>query len=342
VLFFKSGKMKKIKLKFSICIPTYNGSKWIKDTLESILSQSFKNFEIIISDDCSKDDTVEVIKNIRDKRIKIHQNKINLGYGKNLQVLGRLAKGDILFLMGQDDILLKDALLKTYNAFMFGEEIGLVTRPYYWFYENVKRPVRAIFPYDSKKDSVISVLDGKKEVQKIFESVGQLSGLAYRRKYMDMDFHEETFPAHIYPFASITKKYKVVYLKDYTVAVRIESSQTRFKKSIYDISPTESWVKMFNTIYREKKYEEVRKAGIEQMAKNYVGLVQLKNYSTFRNLLREILILIKLRPLNLLSPSFWFFSLGTIIIPSLTLRHLVDFYKDKITGPKIKIKIKRL
>jgi len=324
------------KLKFSICIPTYNGSKWIKETLESILFQSFQNFEIIISDDCSKDDTVEVIKNIRDKRIKIHQNKINLGYGKNLQVLRRLAKGDILFLMGQDDILLKDALMKTHNAFVLGEEIGLVTRPYYWFYEDVKKPARAIFPYDNKKDSVISVLDGKREVQKIFESVGQLSGLAYRRKYMNMDFHEETFPAHIYPFASITKKYKVVYLKDYTVSVRIESSQTRFKKSIYDISPTESWVKMFNTVYQGKKYEKVRKAGIKQIAKNFVGLVQLKNYSTFKNLLREILILIKLRPLNLLSPAFWFFSLGTILIPRKILIPLVDYYKNKILSRRLK------
>jgi hypothetical protein len=238
--------------------------------------------------------------------------------------------------MGQDDILLKDALMKTHNAFMLGEEIGLVTRPYYWFYEDVKKPVRAIFPYNNEKDSVISVLDGKREVQKIFESVGQLSGLAYRRKYMDIDFHEETFPAHIYPFASITKKYKVVYLKDYTVAVRIESSQTRFKKSIYDISPTESWVKMFNTVYREKKYEEVRKAGIEQMAKNYIGLVQLKNYSTFKNLLREILILIKLRPLNLLSPAFWFFSLGTIFVPRKFLIWLVDNYKKEVLYKKIR------
>lgn len=318
------------KLKFSICIPTYNGSQWIGETLKSILSQSFRDFEIVVSDDCSKDNTVDVIKEFKERRIKIHQNKINLGYGKNLQVLRKLAEGDILFLMGQDDILLKDALLKTYNAFLLGEEIGVVTRPYYWFNEDVKKSVRAVTPYDPTQDRVISVFDGKKEVQKIFESVGQLSGLAYRMKYMDMDFHEETFPAHIYPFASITKKYKVVYLKDYTVAVRIESSQTRFKKSIYDISPTLSWVKMFNTVYRGKKYEEIRKAGIEQMAKNFVGLVQLKNYSSFKNLLREIFILLKLHPINLFDPRYWFFTLGTIIIPRRMLILLVDNYKRKI------------
>lgn len=327
--------MKK-KLKFSICMPTYNGSSWIEETLKSILSQSFQNFEVIISDDCSKDKTLEVIKKFKDKRIRIYRNQKNLGYGKNLQVLKKLAKGEILFLMGQDDILLKDALLKTYNAFLLGEEIGVVTRPYYWFNEDVKKPVRAIMPYDKNKDAVISIFDGKREVQKIFESVGQLSGLAYRRKYMDTDFHQETFPAHIYPFASITKKHKVVYLKDYTVAVRIESSQTRFKKSIYDISPTESWVKMFNSVYRERQYKEVREAGIEQMAKNFVGLVQLKNYSTFKNLSREIFILLKLRPANLLDPKFWFFSLGTILIPRKLLISLVDNYKNKILLRRLK------
>lgn len=329
------------KLKLSIGIPTYNGVKWLKPTLESILNQSFTDFEVVISDDCSTDKTIELIKSFKDKRIKLYRNEENLGYGRNLQTIRKLVKGDILFLMGQDDILLKDALLKTYRAFLLGEEIGAVTRPYYWFYENVKKPVRAIFPYDAAKDSVISVLDGKREVQKIFESVGQLSGLAYRLKYMDMDFHEETFPAHIYPFASITKKYKVVYLKDYTVAVRIESSQTRFKKSIYDISPTLSWVKMFNTVYKEKKFEEVRKAGIEQMAKNFVGLVQLKNYSTFKNLLREIFVLIKLRPVNLFDPRFWFFSLGAVLIPRQILIFLVDNYKKKILSRRLRdVKIK--
>jgi len=323
-------------LKFSICIPTYNGESLISETLESILSQSFQNFEIVISDDCSKDNTIEAIKKFKDKRIIIYKNERNLGYGKNLRILRKLTNGDILFGMGQDDILLKDALLKAHNAFLLGEEIGVVTRPYYWFDKNVKRPVRAITPYDENKDRVISVFDGKREVQKIFESVGQLSGLAYRIKYIDADFHEETFPAHIYPFASITKKYKVVYLKDYTVAVRISSSQTRFKSSIYDISPTESWVKMFNIVYRGKRYEKVRETGIEQMATNFIGLVQIKNYSTFKNLIREIFILLKLRPFSLLDPKFWFFSLGTILVPRKMLIWLVDNYKNKILSRKLK------
>jgi len=327
------------KLTLTIIIPTYNGSGWIEACIKSILTQSFQDYTIIISDDCSSDDTVDLIRKIKDNRIIIHQNKKNVGYAKNLQILKKYVKGDILFLMGQDDILLRDGLLKTYSVFLKDESVGVVTRPYYWFDGKIKKPVRIILPYDPKHDRIISITDGKREVQKIFESVGQLSGLAFRMKYMQTNFNDETFPSHIYPFAEITKKYKVVYLHDYTIAVRIESSQTRFKSSIYDLSPTLSWVKMFKSVYHENKYKRIRDAGIEQMATNFVGLVQLKNFSTFKNLLREIYIMVTLRPLNLIDPRFWFFTLGTIIVPRIILIWLVDNYKRTIIASQIAHKI---
>ncbi|MEA2020140.1 MAG: glycosyltransferase [Patescibacteria group bacterium] len=320
------------QLKFSIAIPTYNGSEWIVETLESILSQGFQNYEIVISDDCSTDDTLDVIKSFDEPRIKIFQNKENLGYGKNLKTLKNRISGDVLFLMGQDDLLLKGALEKTHSAFFLEDNIGVVTRPYYWFDDDPGTPVRAVRPYSKELDSVMSVQDGREEVQKIFESVGQLSGLAYRVEYMERNFHEHCFPSHIYPFAEITKRHKVAFLKDYTVAVRIASSQTRFKSSIYDISPTKTWVKMFETVYAGNEYENVRDWGIEQVATNFVGLVQLKNYSTFKNLIREIAFLVKIRPQNLLNFKFWFFSLGVIVMPRSFLIPMVDMYKNTINS----------
>lgn len=324
-------------LKFSILIPTYNRASLLKQTIESILRQSFEDYEVVICDDCSIDSTEEVVKNFKDRRIKYYRNKVNLGYGKNLQACYEKATGDILYLMGHDDILLKDALLKTYNAFKLGDDIGVVTRPYYWFYENIKVPVRAVRPYDSKNDIVISIFDGKEQIRSLFESVGQLSGLAYRRKYIDTNFHEEIFPAHIYPLASILKKYKAVYLKDYTVAVRIESSMTRHKPDIYNISPTMSWVKMFETVYSGDKYKDIRRQCIHFITStNFIGLVQLKNYASMRILLREIFILIKYRWRNIFDIRFWLFSLGTILMPKRILIWSVDKYKRKVLSKKLK------
>jgi len=320
-------------LKFSICLPSYNGANVILETVQSILSQDFNNFELIIVDDNSNDNTEEVVSKIKDPRIKFFKNNVNLGYPKNLEKCREKATGDIIYLMGQDDILAEGALSDTYRAFKLSDDIGAVTRPYYWFYEEITKPVRAKKQFDKNKDSIISIHDSKEAVIAVFQTLDQLSGLAYRKKYMDIPFHEDIFPCHVYPFASIFKKHPIVFLKDYNVAVRIQSSQTRGISSIYEKSPIQSWVDMFNNVFYEKEFADIKEKCIKNfVAVNYVGLVQIKNYSEYKYLLREILLLIEYRLANLFSIRFWFFSMGTMMMPRSLLIPLVDVYKNKISS----------
>lgn len=327
-------------LKMSICVPTYHGIDLIDNSLKSIFSQKFKNYQIIISND-SPDDHEQMEKKLRKytkKGIKIAllKNKKNLGYPLNLRQAVSKAKGDIVFLMAQDDILSINSLQKTHDAFLLDKKVGVVTRPYFWFMEDVNKPVRAITPYDPDRDSVLSIFDGQKEFLKIFESVGQLSGLAYRKKFLSVPFHHEVFPAHIYPFAGILRKYKCVYLKDYTVAVGIKASQTRSLSSIYDLSPTESWIKMYQSVFSGQKYKQQRSWGVEHMATNFLGLVQLKNYAKAGVLIKEIKTMVKNRWQILFNPKFWFFSLGCIVTPRCLLIPVVDWYKDRLNSRKLK------
>jgi glycosyltransferase involved in cell wall biosynthesis len=67
----------------SVCIPCYNGEKFIGSTVESILNQTLVDFEIIIVDDASSDRTVAVAQAYRDKRIRLIRNPLNLGMGGN-------------------------------------------------------------------------------------------------------------------------------------------------------------------------------------------------------------------------------------------------------------------
>ena len=106
----------------SVCVATYNGEKYIEQQLKSILSQLGPEDEVIISDDGSKDETIEVIKMINDGRVKIHFNKGTHGYTPNFENALRLSKGNYVFLSDQDDLWAPNKVsrcmeeLKTHDA----------------------------------------------------------------------------------------------------------------------------------------------------------------------------------------------------------------------------------
>lgn len=88
----------------SVCIPTFNGKKYIKKQLNSILNQSTAVDEIIISDDSSTDNTIEIIKSYNDSRIRIIENQKFKSPIFNLENALKHSKGDYIFLADQDDI----------------------------------------------------------------------------------------------------------------------------------------------------------------------------------------------------------------------------------------------
>jgi len=324
---------------FSVLIPTYNQASVIGETIKSVLGQTFTDFELIIVDNDSPDKTAEVVEKFqkKDKRIKFFQNEKNLGYPGNLQRCCDLGRGKYLYFLGSDDILSKYALEKTLNAFKMDKDVGVVTRPYYWFEGNkVNRAVRVVGPLDEKNDCLVTAFDSQEVFSKVFESVGQLSGLAYRREWMTEPINQDVFTAHIYPFLAIFRQHKAVFLKDYVLAVRIALSLTRTTSSIYNISPIFTWVRMFKKVLRAKKYQKPLIWGVDHITRSYAGLIQIKNYAKFPLFFRESWLMVKYRPKNLLSPKFWFYFIGLTLIPRFILIPLVDNYKRKVIGDNLK------
>jgi len=90
----------------SIAMATYNGEKFLKEQLDSILNQTYKNLELIICDDCSTDNTINIIKDFqkKDRRIKLYQNKQQLGVLKNFEKAISLCSGEYIAISDQDDI----------------------------------------------------------------------------------------------------------------------------------------------------------------------------------------------------------------------------------------------
>lgn len=136
------------KAKISVCMATYNGAKYIKEQLQSILLQLKESDEVIISDDGSTDETLPLIESFADKRIKIyHHKKRNTKFHldnstHNFENALKLCTGDIIFLSDQDDVWLpkkvelmvkglKDAMLVVSDCKLVDNELKIIHPSYF-------------------------------------------------------------------------------------------------------------------------------------------------------------------------------------------------------------------
>src|SRR5829696_3658650 len=101
----------------SVVLCTYNGGKYLASQIDSILAQTYPNFELIICDDVSVDHTVDILQQYakKDRRIRIFLNKFNLGFNKNFEQALQLATGKWIAIADQDDVWVPQKLAVLYN-----------------------------------------------------------------------------------------------------------------------------------------------------------------------------------------------------------------------------------
>lgn len=119
----------------SIIIPTHNRFKQLKKLLTSIFNQTYQNFEIILIDDLSNDETNEVYSNYPDKRLKYYLNYENLGVGLNKQKGYNLSQGDYIIFCDDDDYFIDDNYFFDLINIFKDENINLVCSESYIHYE---------------------------------------------------------------------------------------------------------------------------------------------------------------------------------------------------------------
>ncbi|SFD00614.1 glycosyltransferase family 2 protein [Flavobacterium phragmitis] len=110
----------------SVLMPVYNGEKYLKEAIDSVLKQTYNDFEFIIINDGSSDQTETIILSYNDSRIKYVKNKINLGLIKTLNCGIELARGKYIARMDADDIAMLDRFEKQINKFISHSEIQMV------------------------------------------------------------------------------------------------------------------------------------------------------------------------------------------------------------------------
>jgi len=112
--------------KITVLMPVYNGEAYIREAIESILNQTFKDFEFLVIDDGSTDKSADIIKSYKDNRIRFVRNETNLGLIKTLNKGIDMANGEYIARMDDDDISLPKRLGKQRDFMQKNPEIGIV------------------------------------------------------------------------------------------------------------------------------------------------------------------------------------------------------------------------
>lgn len=109
----------------SVCLATFNGEKYIREQLDSILLQLDQNDEVLISDDGSTDQTINILESYNDSRITIYKNNFK-NVVKNFEFVINKSNGDYIFLSDQDDIWEQSKVKEYLHVFSNELEITLV------------------------------------------------------------------------------------------------------------------------------------------------------------------------------------------------------------------------
>lgn len=124
----------------SVCIPVFNGKKYISETISSIVAQGYPNVEILVQDNASTDGTWELLESIakENPNLKLERNEKNVGMAPNWNLAINRAKGDYVMLLSADDLLEPGFICECLKIFDL-KKVDIVTTNHYYLESGIKR-----------------------------------------------------------------------------------------------------------------------------------------------------------------------------------------------------------
>ncbi|WP_172413503.1 glycosyltransferase [Lebetimonas natsushimae] len=272
-------------MKFSIIIPTYNSEKTIARSIISVLNQTYNNLEIIIVDDCSIDNTLNIVKNIKDYRIKIYKTNINSGPGIARNIGIEKSEGDWILFLDSDDELENFAISELHN---FIKENNLKNNDiiaYNWKFIN-----KNIQKFEGRYD-FNSLKKEKIELIKDFISLGMDGSVIYTLfptyllKYNNIKF-ENGYHEDIYFIFQAYVKAQKIHILDKKIYKKFNRSNsiinTISKKHIDDYF--KSFIKIYEFLKKEKIFSQ-------NIKKHYIigiiNIIAVEILNIYRNCVKE-------------------------------------------------------
>lgn len=245
-----------MKSDISIIIPAYNAASYIEDCINSVISQTKKELEIIIINDGSTDNTLEIVKKYKDKRIKLFTTKNN-GIGKTRNMGLKKAQGKYIFFLDSDDYIAKDAMENLYKKAIDLKADIVVGNMLRLKDDNSLTKDEINFPEGN--------LDNNKT--QIFEIPLGPCGKLFKKDILTVNFSEE-YKYEDVPFTAnaIKNSKKTIKCNDYIYYYRIHdnSETTSMDKRVFDILEI---LKQTNSFFNKSIYDELEYLNIQLLSR---------------------------------------------------------------------------
>ncbi len=188
----------------SIIMPAYNTEKFVRAAIDCIINQTYTNWELLIADDCSKDNTKKIVESYTDARIKFYHNTENSGYLKTWNKLAALAKGTYITFQDADDYCSTNRIELLLNYMIENPECGACGSNYVWISEEDEELKRSAFLLTN--NDMVTAMPAR------FEFIG--SALMIKKEVLDTVGYYNTFFDRLggedhYWLYLIAEKYKV-------------------------------------------------------------------------------------------------------------------------------------
>lgn len=318
---------------FSIVFGTFNRASDLQFALYCILRQSFLDFEIIISDDCSTDNTKDIINKFNVKKIHYYKNKENIGGVLNYKKAIKYARGKYVFLHSDDDfILYKNSLEEIYNK-IIKYNLGYIRANYICLAPNKKRIFDFKINKSFTKDQYLKPFSKNKEIiQFILDSDSLfITGIIFKNSLPN---HIEIFDTHQVPSIQVLfyvcKNYGAYFIKDSQIIASWSKWITNKKGHhlLYSLIdgklPSE---KYFNEIKKRLDSQKFSVFLHDQLMGIYVRRFPLvKLYVGGRNLLQLAARMRFLDPKIIKSVTYWTYLLLTLITPDIFIKITKGIY----------------
>lgn len=321
-----------MKPKISVVLPTYNREHFLSLTLKSIFNQDFRDFEVIVLDDRSTDNTKKTAEAFADKRLRYIKNKQNLGYGLNLDKGFRLSKGKYVFLISDDDLILRsDTFSSIYNE-MEKKNVGYAQTGLMYYSSDPYHPSSL-----DHVDSKLIYIPPSKDVilQTLNWHFGCVSGNVFRRDLLEKNdvIDDVWWPYFRAIYRSILKT-GCLYFGHHFIVARI--STTGLIKWLDQKVNKGFYMRKLFQIYKEFDRSDER---FDFFLKNRLDfligqLIGIKYYTSNRNVKYISKEIVKYRPDYIYDLYFWRNVLLALILPKFFLK-IVRFFRIKISSNKM-------